>query len=110
MRDFRQLSQSRFFVDELLAIQITEFLAVKPDAKICSKNSFPVLLVDASERIMQFAIHMIKTLDMNSKSAKKQFQRIPMSIWCSCMIHIQELQGTSAWNLGMRLILVNIVQ
>ena len=57
MGNFWQLGQRRFFVDELLAVEITKLLAVKANAKICSKDSFPVLLVDTSECVVQFTAH-----------------------------------------------------
>ena len=56
MGNFRQFGQRWLFINELFAVQISKFRTVEPDSEISSENSFPVLLVDAGEGIIQFTV------------------------------------------------------
>lgn len=62
VRDFWQLGQRGLFVNKFSPIQVAKLWSVESDPEVGAKNSLALLLVNASEGIMEFsAITKCKT-------------------------------------------------
>ena len=56
VRDFWQLGQRGLFVNKFSPIQVAKLCPVESDPKVGAKNSLALLLVNASESIMEFSV------------------------------------------------------